>query len=675
LKQSLDKILIAAVTPFFLDKGADWFTKNLKEIEENREANQFWRRNALIFEVGKQIKLSEFLRNIAELGYTKVWEAQHRGEFSQRGGVVHIFPINSDKIFAFEFEGNIIASVSEQIQNFSETRRSPPRFGEGLSAKKITGFANGDYVVHIDHGIGVYRGLTQTETQKDADIIIEYAPPRDRPNFPDLLFVPTIQIKKLSPYLGFKKPEIHRLGTRAWNLTKKKAKEDIVAYAKELLKTLAERKTAVRWPYEAFPDLEEELISNFSYEYTPDQKKAVEEIFSDMSKNAPMDRVLTGDVGFGKTEVAVLAAFRAALNQKQVAVMAPTTILADQHTEVFKKRLSGFGVEAARLTRLESGSQVKEILKKIEAGSIDIVIGTHKILSKTIKFKNLGLLIIDEEQKFGVSHKEKFSAIGGSASSGKKIVTPDMLTLSATPIPRTLHLALSGIRAISAIETPPEGRLEIKTYVLPKNSAKGGSASGGKNIIKEAITFELARNGQIYFLANRIHKIPQLLEELKKLKTAARIGILHGRMPEEKIVKTMHEFRERKLNLLVSTTIIENGLDLSNVNTLIVEDSTKLGLSQAHQLRGRIGRGDKEAFAYFLYPAQQLKEKAAERLEALERYSWLGAGLELAKRDLEIRGAGNILGRAQSGTAFRIGLNLYFELLDEAIADLRHRKS
>ena len=620
--------------------------KNFREIEENRATNQFWRRNAAIFETGQNIKLSEFLRSVAELGYTKVWETEHRGEFSQRGGIVHIFPINSDKIFVVEFEWNFIASVSEQIQKFSEARRSPPRFGEGLSAKKITGFANGDYVVHIDHGIGIFRG------EKNEDFIIEYAPPRDRPNSPDLLFLPKKEVKRIQPYLGFKKPEIHRLGTPTWAFTKKKAKEDIIAYAKELLKILSERKMASRVPYAEHKESEEELIADFPHEYTTDQKKALEEIFSDMSKGVPIERVLTGDVGFGKTEIAMLAAFRAVLNQKQAAVLAPTTILADQHCEVFKKRLEKFGVEIARLTRLESPVKIKEIFKKIESGGIDIVIGTHKLLGKNINFKNLGLLIIDEEQKFGVAQKEKFKKTNPAL---------DILTLSATPIPRTLHLALSGIRAISIIETPPEGRMEIKTFVLPKN----------KKIMKEAIDFEIARGGQIYFLANRIHKIPRILEEIKNLKTSAKIGVLHGRMLETKIIKTMRDFRECKLNLLVSTTIIENGLDLSNVNTLIVEDSTRLGLSQAHQLRGRIGRGDREAFAYFLYPAQKLKERAAERLEALERYSWLGAGLELAKRDLEIRGAGNILGKAQSGVAYRIGLNLYFELLEEAVAGLK----
>lgn len=616
--------------------------QNFKEIEENRNNNAFWGRNTLVVEAGQKIKLSEFLRNIAELGYTKVWEAERRGEFSQRGGIIRVFPINTDAIYSIEFEGNCIAEIEIPHRSSTSDVEIPKHrmFSRGAE------FQTGDYVVHLDHGIGIFRG-----EEKD-DFVIEYAPPKDRPNTPDMLYVPKNLIKKLSPYLGFKKPQIHRLGAPTWSFTKKKAKEDIVAFAKELLQSLAERKNAERAPYESFREMEEELISNFRHEYTPDQKRALEEIFSDMSQSAPMDRILTGDVGFGKTEVAVLAAFRAVLNKKQVGVLAPTTILADQHADVFKKRLESFGVEVERLTRLESKENLKKIFKKAENGSVDIIIGTHKILTRDLKFRNLGLLIVDEEQKFGVVHKEKFKTLNP---------TLDILTLSATPIPRTLHLALSGLRKISSIETPPLGRLEIKTYALPKN----------QKIIKDAIKFELERNGQIYFLANRIHKIPQLLDELKSLKLKMRIGILHGRMNEKAIVRTMHDFREKRVDLLVSTTIIENGLDLSNVNTMIVEDSTKLGLAQAHQLRGRIGRGEKEAFAYFLYPTQRLKERAAERLEALERYSWLGAGLELAKKDLEIRGAGNILGRAQSGIAFRIGLNLYFQLLEEAVEKLK----
>ena len=642
--------MIVAVTPSFLEKGVDYFSQNFKNIEEYRKTDNYWRRNTVIIEIGQKISLSEFLRKIAELGYAKVWETSHKGEFSQRGGVVHIFPINDEQIFFIEFDGNYVENISQVFapgnslalgaldskKYYSSRRRAHT---QNSHSQKL-GLALGDYVVHIDHGIGIFKKETET------DFILEYAAK-------DTLYVPKDGAeKRISPYLGFKKPYIHRLGTPIWNITKKKAKENIIAFAKELLEILAKRKLIERPPYHAYREQEEELEASFEHADTPDQRKALSEIFLDMEKNIPVERILTGDVGFGKTEVALRAAYRAVLNNKQVALLAPTTILAEQHYELFKKRFEQFGANITRLSRLESADSIKKIIEKIKNGNADIVIGTHKLLGKQIEFKNLGLLIIDEEQKFGVAHKEHFKKINPAL---------DILTLSATPIPRTLNQALSGIANISTIETPPLGKTTIQTYVLPKN----------KKIIKEAINHELEQDGQIYFLANRIHKMPQILEEIKELKTKAKIGILHGRMGEEKIIKTMRDFREKKFNLLLSTTIIENGLDISEANTLIVEDATKLGLSQAHQLRGRIGRGAKEANAYFLYPTKKLTEKASERLEALERYAWLGAGLEIAKRDLEIRGAGNILGKAQSGIAYKVGLNLYFQLLEETMAELK----
>ena len=619
--------MIAAVTPPFLEKGVFEYSA---ETEKLRNSNSWYERHTYVLEKNLQIQLSNFLRKLAELGYSKVWEAKNKGEFSQRGGIIRIFPINADKVYAIEFDGNAIFEIA-QNENSQISSRSP-KFAN-------FGFVKKDYVVHIDHGIGILKDETET------DFILEYAAG-------DTLHVPkSSATKRLSPYLGLKKPHIHRLGTPLWSLTKKKAKEDIVAFAKELLQILAKRKMEERPPYHAFIEQEDELEASFEHIDTPDQKKAIAEILSDMESIVPMDRILTGDVGFGKTEVALRAAFRAILNNKQVALIAPTTILADQHLGVAKKRLEQFGVSIAKVSRLEEDGEIKKIFEKAKNGSLDILIGTHKLLGKNLEFKNLGLLIIDEEQKFGVAHKEHFKKINPAL---------DILTLSATPIPRTLNTALSGITNISSIETAPIGKMGITTYVLPKN----------KKIIKDAIESELKRDGQIYFLANRIHKMPQILEEIKSLKTKAKIGMLHGRMGEKNIIKTMRDFRAKKFNLLLSTTIIENGLDISEANTLIVEDATKLGLSQSHQLRGRIGRGAKDAHAYFLYPARRLKEKAAERLEALERYSWLGAGLEIAKQDLEIRGAGNILGKAQSGIAYRVGLNLYFQLLEETVKEL-----
>ncbi len=562
---------------------------------------------------------------------------RHPGEFSQRGGVISIFPINTQHAYNILFDGNAIEEIEER-----SIEVAPSSTHVRVSDHE---FVVGDFIVHIDHGIGVLRDSTEE------DFILEYAAPANRPTSPDRLYVPKKERARLQPYIGFKKPHIHRLGTPVWSITKKKAKEDIIEYAKILLQTLAERHTRRRPPYEIFSEQEDELVAQFLHEETPDQARAIKETLTDMEKQTPMERIIAGDVGFGKTEIAIRASLRAVLNGRQVAILAPTTILADQHTEVFKKRLEPLGISVARITRLESPAEVKKNTVGLKQGSIDVVIGSHKLLGSTIEFKNLGLLIIDEEQKFGVIHKESLK---------KKYPVLDILTLSATPIPRTLHMGLSKLQPLSLIATAPKNRMEIKTYVLPKNT----------KIIKDAITFELSRGGQIYFLANRIHSMPKILQELHGLKTGARIGMLHGRMADTQILKTMHDFRNKHIDLLVSTTIVENGLDISDANTLIVENATLLGLAEAHQLRGRIGRGDKEAFAYFLYPNRKLQEKAAERLEALERYSWRGAGMDIAKRDLELRGCGNILGKAQSGVAYKVGLNLYFQLLEEAMEEL-----
>jgi transcription-repair coupling factor (superfamily II helicase) len=657
--------------------GAE-FLRNVEQIKKELVNNPWLKRNILIVELGKTIALSQLMRSITDLGYTKVWEVRHRGEFSQRGGSISIFPINTTEPWSIEFNGNVIENIGKSSAWETDGGEKKIKLHTPLAAHQASLFQIGDFVVHIDHGIGILRDITEE------DFILEYAAPANRPDSPDRLYVPRKEHARLQPYIGFKKPNIHRLGTPVWSITKKKAKEDIIEYAKTLLATLAERHTHTRPPYEIFSEQEDELVAQFLHEETLDQTQAIKETLGDMEKPTPMERIIAGDVGFGKTEIAIRATLRAVLNGRQVAVLAPTTILADQHAEVFKKRLEPLGVSVVRLTRLESSKNIKKITTGIAHGSIDVVIGSHKILGlkftapggPAMGWKNLGLLIIDEEQKFGVVHKELLK---------KEYPTLDILTLSATPIPRTLHMGLSKLQSMSLITTPPKNRMEIQTFVLPKN----------KKIIKDAIVFELTRGGQIYFLANRIHSMPQILKELHALRTGARIGMLHGRMPDVQILKTMHDFREKRIDLLVSTTIVENGLDISDANTLIVENATLLGLAEAHQLRGRIGRGDKEAFAYFLYPVRgregtqrvstsnrvnpnhqekrftRLVGRAAERLEALERYSWRGAGMDIAKRDLELRGCGNILGKAQSGVAYRVGLNLYFEMLEDAVQQLK----
>jgi transcription-repair coupling factor (superfamily II helicase) len=422
----------------------------------------------------------------------------------------------------------------------------------------------------------------------------------------------------------------------------------VIAFAKELLELYAKKEVSLTDKLTEDKDLEKELDNTFEFNLTEDQEKAITEIYSDLESGRLMDRLILGDVGFGKTEVAVRAAFRVALHKKQVVLLAPTTILVKQHEEVFKGRLEALGLTVVSMSRLNSGKEDKEILEKIELGEADIIIGTHRLLSSDVKFKNLGMLIIDEEQKFGVKQKEKIRSLY------EKI---HVLSLSATPIPRTLNIAMSGFKKMSIIETAPINRLPINTYILPYK----------KNIVIEAINKEIEREGQVFYIHNRIASIQKQVLDLKKSLGKLRIDYLHGRMSEMQILKVMNKFKAKEIDVLVSTTIIENGLDLSNVNTLVVEDATRLGLGEAYQLRGRIGRGGLESFAYFFYP-KHLIDKSKLRLEALKEANYLGAGYQIALRDLEIRGAGNILGKAQSGNINKVGYNLYCQMLNQAMS-------
>ena len=469
----------------------------------------------------------------------------------------------------------------------------------------------------------------------------------------DKLTVPEEVSHKLSPYIGFSTPQIYRLGGNLWHKTRRRARENIIKTAKELLKIYADRVYAERPPYLSGDDMANQIEQSFEFTETPDQKRAIEEIASDMQKNTPMDRLVCGDVGFGKTEIALRAAARAAVSGRQTTIIAPTTVLAWQHFQTFKSRFLKFPINISLLSRVQKPAEQKEIAKKLKSGEIDIVIATHRILQKDIEFRNLGLLIIDEEQRFGVKQKEKLKSMHANI---------DVLSLSATPIPRTLHFSLSGLKNISNIQTPPLNRLPIKTFIEPRS----------KKTIREAIKGELSRGGQVYYLHNRISTIDAALRKIQALSPDdAKIAIAHARLPDLQLIKIMEDFRNKKIDVLVATTIIENGLDLSNANTLIVEDATRVGLAQAHQLRGRVGRGDRQAFAYFLYSPKKLTDIGKRRLETLKKYQSLGAGYEIAMRDLEIRGAGNILGREQHGSVNRVGLNLYCQMLNEAVEEIR----
>ena len=510
---------------------------------------------------------------------------------------------------------------------------------------------DGDYVVHRDFGIGVFRGLTKLEENGIKEyLLIEY---RDG----EKLFVPLERIGFVDKYIGDRTfIRLNRLAGTEWKNTTERAKENAKLLAKKLLLTQAERRLNKGFSFRPFLREERILELSFPYELTEDQEKALEEVYKDMESNEPMDRLICGDVGYGKTEIAIRASLRAILNDKQVAVLVPTTILAMQHENTFNERLSSFPVEIAMLSRLVERVKEKEVLNKLEKGTIDIIIGTHRILSQDVKFKNLGLLIIDEEQKFGVRHKEKLKEMKANV---------EILTLTATPIPRTLHSAIIKLKSVSLINTPPIGRVPIKTFVFPFNF----------ETVKKAIEFELHRSGQVFVVHNKIEDIYSFAMTIKQLFPAAKVDVVHGKMRKDEIEKVMLSFYEGETDILISTTIIENGLDIPTVNTLIVDNAENFGLSQMYQLRGRIGRSHINAFAYFLYTANKdLKSIAEERLETIKEFSGLSSGIKIALKDLELRGAGNLLGKEQHGHIVSVGYNLYVTLLEEAVNELRGEK-
>ena len=660
----IDKALIVSITPYFLEKENFWFEQNIKQILEAKKTQSFFEDNVIYLEKNQNYNFSYLLRKLDEMGYERVWQVSEPGEFSQRGGIVDVFPISLNYAIRLEFLGNKIEEILElptKIENEKETKE---RLKRKLKSQKLfsdlKGLKPGDYLVHLDHGIGIYN--QQLIINEKQYYLIEY-------DQGDKLYVPFGLERKLSRYVAFTEPKISRLGSSLWQKVKRKVKEETEKFAKELLEIYARREIVTRPPYSGEDEIDFQLASSFKYEETPDQAEAIEEIKKDLEKDIPMDRIVCGDVGFGKTEVALRAMVKVVKSGFQVVMICPTTILTNQHFQNFKERLKNLPIKIAMLSRLQSKKEQKEIIEGLKNGRIDIVIGTHRLLSRDIEFKNLGLLIIDDEQRFGVKQKEKFKKIRASL---------DVLSLSATPIPRTLYMAFSSLKNISLIQTPPIGRLPVKTFILPFKDYNPPTASSRSSlrsertpkIIKEAIENEISRGGQVYYLHNRVETIEIVKIFLEKLLPKVRFGIAHGRMKEKELVKVMEDFQNKKIDVLIATTIIENGLDLPNVNTLIVTDSTRLGLSQAYQIRGRIGRSHIQAFAYFFYPSR-LSEKAKMRLDALKEAEELGSGYKIALKDLEIRGAGNILGREQSGNINKIGLNLYCQILSEAIEKLK----
>jgi transcription-repair coupling factor (superfamily II helicase) len=519
-----------------------------------------------------------------------------------------------------------------------------------LSLKELGAIEIGDYIVHVDHGVGKFAGLLRTNVNGKTQEMIKLVYLND-----DIVFVSIHSLHKLSKYRGREgePPRINKLGSGAWARVKEKTKSRLKDIARDLIKLYAQRKEEKGHAYPPDSYLQNELEASFIYEDTPDQLTATRDVKADMESDRPMDRLICGDVGFGKTEVAIRAAFKAACDNKQTAVLVPTTVLAYQHYNTFKDRLKDFPVRVDYLSRARSPKQVKEILDDLAEGKIDIIVGTHKLIGKTVKFKDLGLLIVDEEQKFGVAVKERLKQMK---------VNVDTLTMSATPIPRTLQFSLMGARDLSSITTPPANRYPIETVVTTLSD----------DVLAEAIGFELARNGQVFIINNRIDGLYELEERIRRLVPDARTVVGHGQMAPDKLEKTIVDFANHDYDVLLATTIVESGIDMPNVNTILVNNAQNFGLSELHQLRGRVGRSSRKAFAYlFVPPGVPLTPVARRRLQAIESFSDLGSGIHIAMQDLDIRGAGNLLGAEQSGFISDLGYETYQKILKEAVIELK----
>jgi len=545
---------------------------------------------------------------------------------------------------------NLIVITEEEIFGSKVHRPLPRKAKTATFLSTFKELQPGDYVVHTDYGVGEYQGLSHIAIDGfETDFLaLRYEPDAK-------LYVPLYSLDKVQKYIGAEgaTPKLDRLGAPAWARTKERVKKDILEVARELVAIYAVREAQQRPTFSAPDNLYREFEAAFPFEETPDQERTIEDVLGDMQRPRPMDRLVCGDVGFGKTEVALRAAFKAVEDGFQVAVLVPTTLLADQHHRTFSQRLAPFSVRVDMLSRFRSRSEQQETLKGLKNGTVDIVIGTHRLLQKDVSFKNLGLLVVDEEHHFGVKHKERIKEF-------KKLV--DVLTLTATPIPRTLHLSLAGIRDLSIIETPPLDRQGIQVVL----------ARFGKRVIREAVMRELDRGGQVFFIQNRVQGIERMAAFLHTLVPEARIGIAHGQMKEDEIESVMSTFIAGRLNVLVTTTIIESGIDIPTANSIIINRADRFGLAELYQIKGRVGRSRQKAYAYLLTPAEEsLSEAARKRLRAIQELSELGAGFRIAAQDLETRGAGNLLGKQQSGHIAAVGIDLYTQMMEEAMAEIR----
>jgi transcription-repair coupling factor (superfamily II helicase) len=529
-------------------------------------------------------------------------------------------------------------------------RRRPTRTRQGLKSDLVATLEPGDYLVHADHGIARFGGMVRRATD---GVTREYLELQYAEG--DRLLVPADQLEAVSQYVGptDRPPALTRLGSQEWARAKRRVRQSVLELAQDLVELYARREVARGFAFPPDTGWQMEMEAAFPFVETPDQVSAIGEIKADMEQPRPMDRLICGDVGYGKTEVAIRAAFKAVTAGKQVAVLVPTTVLAEQHGHTFRERTAGFPIRVEVLSRFRSHEEQQRIVEAIAKGEVDIAIGTHRLIQKDVRYKDLGLVIIDEEQRFGVSHKEQLKKMREEV---------DVLTLSATPIPRTLQMSLVGIRDMSTVMSPPEERTPIRTYVTEWDN----------EVVREAILRELERGGQVYFVHNRVQGIERILARLRELVPEARIAVGHGQMPEDQLERVMAEFGAGDHDVLLCTTIIESGLDIPNVNTIIINDANRLGLAQLYQLRGRVGRGANRAYAYLLYDrSRAISETAQKRLQAIFEATELGAGFQIALRDLEIRGAGNVLGTAQSGHIAAVGFDMYAKLVADAVSAVK----
>lgn len=610
----------------FIDELIDNSKSAYKSLILSDKSSQIERIHSIIDDIKENRELAH------DINYTTINNTLHEGFIDQ--------------------PGKIACYTDHQIFDRYHKFRMKERFAskKAITLKEIYDLKPGDFVTHIDHGIGIFDGLEKIDNNGKQQEAIRMLYKNS-----DLLYVSIHSLHRISKYVGKEgtEPSLHRLGSNAWQNLKNRTKKKVKDIAKDLIKLYAKRKSAEGYGFTPDNYMQHELEASFVYEDTPDQVKSTSDVKKDMEASHPMDRLVCGDVGFGKTEIAIRAAFKAVSDSKQVAVLVPTTILTLQHFNTFKDRLGEFPVNIDYINRFKNQKQQKDTLKAVEEGEIDILVGTHRLVSKDIKFKDLGLMIVDEEQKFGVATKEKLKQIK---------VNVDTLTLTATPIPRTLQFSLMGARDLSIINTPPPNRFPVLTELHAFST----------ELICDAIAYETDRGGQVYFVHNRIQNINEVASMIKRLLPRIRVAVGHGQMEGKTLEKVMFDFIEGKYDVLVATTIIESGLDISNVNTMIINDAHRFGLSDLHQLRGRVGRTNKKAFCYLLTPPLSTHTtEARKRLKTIEEFSDLGSGFNIAMRDLDIRGAGNILGAEQSGFIADVGFETYHKILDEAVSELK----